>query len=207
MQGKIGVVLGVIAIVLSAIVMVGPWWTVNSSLTVVGQTGTSVADFSLFGVSSSFTSAHVNSTNSSDYSQTPHVGSVFGAATILAVLGIVLGVGMVGLAAIPNPTFRRYAVIFGVLAFVFALLGPLYVMSSLPGAVNTDLGNTGSYNVVSGFWGTKSTDVFGITSTVTWSAGWAWYVSVAAAVLFLVAAIILVAARKPALAMPPPPGP
>lgn len=210
MASKLGVVLGVIAIVLAIVGMVGPWWTESFSgsghvlgirIDVNGN-----ATYGLFGVTSTTQSPLGNQTNTSTYSTAPHVGSVFSLGTILLITGVVLGIGMLGTGVMPNPRFRKFAAILGVLAFLFALLAPLYVMSALPDAVNADSGSTTTYTTVSGFWGIKSGSTLGITTTITWGGGWAWYVSVVAAVLFLVAVMAILVARKPAtVALTPPP--
>ncbi len=212
MTSKIGVLLGVVAIVVAIAGMAGPWWTESFSgsgrilgipIDVNGN-----ATFGLFGVTSTSHSPLGNQTNTSTYSTAPHVGSVFSLGTILLVLGLILGIGFVALGVMPNPRFRKFAAILGVLAVLFTLLAPLYVMSALPDAVNADSGSTTTYTTVSGFWGIKSGSTFGITTSITWGAGWAWYLPLIAAVLFLVAAIAMLAARKPAMAAPlPPPAP
>ncbi len=209
MVSKLGVVLGVVAIILAVVGMAGPWWTESFSgsgtILFIRIDVNGNANFGLFGVTSTISTPNANQTNTSTYSNAPHVGSVFTLGTILLILGAVLGIGMVGLAVMPNPRFRKFAAILGVLAFLFAVLAPLYVMSALPDAINADSGSTTTYTTVSGFWGTKSSNLYGITTSINWGAGWAWYLPVIAAVLFLVGAIVILAARKPAMAAPVPP--
>ncbi len=205
MASKLGVVLGVVAIILAVVGMAGPWWTESFSASALGITVNGNADFGLFGVTTTTATGHSNTTNSSSYNDSPHVGSVFSLGMVLLILGVVLGIGMVGLAVMPNPRFRKFAAILGVLAFLFALLAPIYVMSALPDAVNTDSGSTSSFTTVSGFWGAKSSSVFGFSASVSWGAGWDWFIPLVAAVLFLVGAIVILAARKPAMATPVPP--
>lgn len=207
MASKLVVALGVVAIVLAIVGMAGPWWTESFSASALGFTAKGNADFGLFGVTTTTSTGHTNTTNSSAYTDTPHVGSVFTLGMVLLALGMVLGIGMVVLSVMPNPRFRKFAVVLGVLAFLFALLAPLYVMSALPDAVNADSGSTSSFTAVSGFWGTKTSNVFGFSASVIWGAGWAWFVPLIAAVLFLVAAIALLAMRRPAMAAPVPPAP
>ncbi len=210
MQRRTGVVLGVIAVVLAIVALMGPWWVVNSQtrlgggFTAVGQT-----DYALFGRTDATQSNLSSSTNTSTYGDLPQTGSVFSLAAVLTVLGLVLGIGTVVIGALSgsNPSFRRFAMIAGILAFLVLLVAPLYVLSALPAAVNRDAG--ASALPYSGFWGTKS-GTFGIfvSYSVTWAAGWAWYVAVVAAIIFLVASVAIAASRAPAgmvLRAPPPP--
>ncbi len=206
MASKLAVVIGVVAVVLAIVGMAGPWWTESFSGTgnilgiPVDVNGN--ANYGLFGVVSTVSTPRANETNTSTYSQAPHVGSVFSLGTVLLAIGLVLGIGMVALSVMPNPRFRRIAAVLGVVAFLFALLAPLYVMSALPDAVNADSGSTTTFTTVSGFWGTKSTSLFSITTSITWGAGWGWYFPLVAAVLFLIGAVVLLAARRPAMPAP-----
>lgn len=211
MQNKVGVVLGVVAVVLVIVALVGPWWVVDSSGKIGPFTATGHAEYSLFGATEVTQSNVSSSTNATGYADSPQTGSVFGFAAVLSILGLVLGIGTVAIGVLPsrNPAFRRFAMIAGVLAFVVLLVAALYVMSALPAAVNQDTGRSSS-NAFSGFWGTSSASAFGgiLSATTTWGAGWAWYCILVAAVVSLSAGIAMVASRKPAVAAPQvPPSP
>ncbi len=212
MQSKLGVILGVLAVVLVIVAMFGPWWVVDTSGHIGAFTATSHVEYNLFGRTESSQSNISSSTNTTAYSSLPQTGSVFSLATILSALGLILGVGMILIGALPgtNPSLRRFAAIAGVIAFIILLVASLYVMSALPAAVNQDSGASSS-NGFSGFWGTRTASGFGgfISGTTTWAAGWAWYLPLIAAILFLVGAIAILAARRPAMpapqSMPAPP--
>lgn len=210
MQSKFGVVLGVIAVVLAIAAIVGPWWVVDSNASFGSVSLTGHAEFGLFGGTSTTKSNISSSSNTTNYADTPHVGSVFSLATILTILGLVLGIAMIAIALLPggNPSFRRFAMVAGVLAFLVLLIAPLYVMSALPGAANQDSGGGPGATTYSGFWGTKSASFFGLQATITWAAGWAWYLALVAAIVFLIAGVVIVASRRPAMPAPqmaPPP--
>ena len=200
MQPKVGVIVGVVAVVLAIVAMIGPWWALDTQASIAGFSATGHADFGLYGGTAKFQSGTTSSTNTTNYNDSPHVGSVFSLAMILTIFGLIVGVVMiiVGLMAGSRPSFGRLGGILGVLAFVIVLVGTLYVMSSLPDAVNADSGSTTSFTTVSGFWGTKSATFLGAQATFTWAAGWAWYVALVAAIVFLIAGIALLLARKPA---------
>ncbi len=217
MASKLGIVIGLVAVVLVVVGLIGPWWVVDTSGQIGGLTATSHAEYSMFGRTENAQSGTTqnrtsSSTNTTAYSSLPQTGSVFGLALILTVLGLILGIGAVAIGVLPsaNSSFRRFAVIAGALAFVLLLIAALYAMSSLPAAVSQD-SHLSASNAYSGFWGTRSSNfsLFGITisGTVNWAGGWAWYVVLIAAILFLVAGITLVAPRKAAPMLPsvPPP--
>ena len=199
MQSRVGVVIGVIAIILAIVGMIGPWWVNDVSASGFGLSGTSHAEYGLSGGTTTFTFGANSGTNTTNYQNAPHIGSVFSLAMILTILGLIIGVVMVvvGLMAGARPSFGRMAGILGVLAFIVVLLGTLYVMSSLPGAVNQDSGSSSSATTVSGFWGTKSATFFGATANFTWAAGWGWYIALVSAIVFLIAGVALILAKKP----------
>ncbi len=200
MQSKIGVVLGALAIVLAIVAVVGPWWTVDTQATLFGFSGTTHSEYSLFGTANSAQSNLTSSSNTTGYADLPQMGAVFGLATILTVLGIILGIGTVLIGILPgsNPSFRRFALVAAGLAFLVLLAAGLYVMSSLPAAANTDLRPSRSVSY-SGFWGTQSGSIGALGSySVTWAAGWAWYAVLGAALLFVVAGTAMAVSRKPA---------
>jgi len=122
-----------------------------------------------------------------------------------ALTGAAVGLGVIyvvpGAMADKKPTFRRVAFVFGVLAFAVALVASVYVMATLPGAVNQDRSSSGIQ--FSGFWGSSTSTGFGMTLTINWGAGWGWYVVLASAVLFLVGAILTVRAPNRASMAPP----
>jgi len=151
------------------------------------------------------TAPGVSQTNTTDYSEDSNTRSAFLAGAALSGLAILLGIVFVvtAMMADKQPSMRRIASLSGIFGFVLALLGTLYVMAALPGAVNADSGGGGlGLSQFSGFWGSDSTTFFGITATVTWSAGWAWYVVLIGAVVFLIGGILVMRAAKTAPAAP-----
>ncbi len=210
MNSRLGVVVGVLAVVLAIVAIVGPWWTVDSSIRFGGLTGTGHIEYNMFGRTEATQSNISSSSNSTSYANLPQTGGVFTLASVLVILGIIMGIGMVIIGAMSgaNPSLRRFAAIAGVLAFLVLLVAALYVMSALPGAVNQDGSGRPGSTAFSGFWGSTSSSFLGISATVNWAAGWAWYVALVAAIVFLAGAIMIIAARKPAMpATLPPPAP
>jgi len=211
MKSKVGVVIGVIAVVLAIVAVIGPWWTLQAQATLGPISMNGNDQFGLFGGSAFFQMGSTSNSNTTNYNDMPHIGSVFTVATILLVLGLILGIAMIVVGAMSGsrPSFQRLGGGLGILAFLFVLFGALYVMSSLPDAVNQDSGAATSGTTVSGFWGTKTSAIGSFAqATVTWNAGWGWYLAVVAAIVLLVAGVALFAAKRPAMATPlqaPPP--
>lgn len=201
---KPGVIVGSVGVVLVIVGFVGPWWTVGfASQGLPGlSTDTSVTDFRLFGRTVTSNEPGGSRSNSTDYSNEPNTRAVFQVGAVLTGVAVGLGAVFVVLGAMADrkPTFRRIALVFGVLAFALALVAAVYVMAMLPGAVNRDRSSTGFQ--FSGFWGLWR-DTFGATMTITWAAAWAWYAVVVGAVLFLVGAILAMRAPKAVPIAPP----
>ena len=211
-MSKIGMVLGVLGIVLTIAGLVGPWWTLNLQVSVLGTTVTSSQEFRPFGYTTTV-QGPVSTSNQSDYRGDPNMGGVFATGFLLSVVAILCGVGMIGLVAMSGarPQFRRLGAILGVLAFILALVAAVYVMATIPAAATTDAG--AGAPTFSGFWGSQTISVLGISTVITWGAGWAWYLLLVAAVVFLVGGVLSLRAPKAAPtalltgsppAMPPP---
>ncbi len=206
MQSRLGVLLGVIVVVLALVALIGPWWTVNADLRVGGGfTSTAQQSYSLFGTTETSQSNFSSSTKTSTYANMTQTGSVFTLGAAVTALGMILGIAMVVIGVLPstNPAFRRFAMIAGVLAFLLLLVAPLYVMSALPAAVNQDTSGSPGATTVSGFWGTQSGSLGLLGSySITWAAGWAWYVVIIAAIAALIGGIAMIASRRPAMPAP-----
>jgi hypothetical protein len=142
------------------------------------------------------------------------MGSVFRLGMILMVLGAGFGGLMIALSALSGarPNLRKFSALMGVLAFTFALLGPLYVMTALPAAVNQESGGgTTTGFAIDGFFGSESVSLFGNTVAISYAGGWGWYLALVGAVVLLVGAVASLRAPKTVSAgapMPyaPPPG-
>ena len=219
--GKVGAVFGLVGIVLVAASFVGPWWTLSVSVSVVGINVDADADFGLFGATSHTTTLAGSSTATVNYSDNPNIGSVFRLAMIFMVLGAGFGGLMIALSALSGarPNLRKFSALMGVLAFVLALLGPLYVMTALPAAVNQESGGgTTTGFAIDGFFGSESVSLFGNTVAISYAGGWGWYLALVGAIVLLVGAVASLRATKVAPAgapmyapplgyYPPPPSP
>jgi len=202
-MSRIGAPLGVVGIVLMLVGFVGPWWTIGVSASFGGQTITSNSDFRLFGGTVTTIAPGLSRTNTTDYADDPNTRSAF--LTGAAFIGLAIAFGVVfavlAIMAYKKASSRRTAAVCGILAFVLGLVGALYVMAVLPGAVNAD----SAVDTFTGFWGTDSTTFFGISANVTWTAGWAWYIVLVGSITFLIGGILAMRAPKAAPAMMPPP--
>jgi hypothetical protein len=206
---------GAVGIVLLIAGLVGPWWTLSLQASALGSTITSSQEFRPSGYTTTVQGPGVSTSNQTDYAGDPNMGGVFTTGFLLSAVAILCGVAMIGLTAMsgPRPSFHRLGAILGILAFVLALVAALYVMSALPAAATTDAGAGGP--TISGFWGSQTTSVFGVSTVITWGAGWAWYLVLVAALVFLVGGVLSLRAPKAGPAAPaaesppamPPPSP
>jgi hypothetical protein len=189
---KVGAALGVVGIVLVAMSFAGPWWSLSMQASALGVNLNLTGDFGLFGGTTHLDSPAGSQTQSVAYGNNTHIGSVFALGAIFMFLGIVLGAAMVAMVvgSAKRPNLRKPGAIVGLLAFALALLGPLYVMVSLPAAINADSGGGATEGLsISGFFGSQSTDLLGVTLNVNYGGGWGWYLALVGAIIFLVAAI------------------
>jgi len=195
-----------VGIILVVVGFMGPWWTITFSGSLMGQTMTGQADYQLFGGTAKFQGPGMSMTNTTDYSSEPNTRAVFQTASALSAVAIVLGILMIVLVlmASKNPSMGRLGAILGILAFLLALVAVLYVMSQLPGAVNADATPQGtmSFGEITGFWGSRSVNIMGVSVSAVWAAGWAWYVVLVGAIVFLIGGILAFLPPKPAPAPP-----
>lgn len=193
-QNRLVIVVGVIAIALALLAFVGPWWVVNTDIAFFGRSLTGTASYGPFGsrATSQDSFRNTTTTNSSDYRYLPATGGVFGVSAALAGLGILCGALVMASAlmrqTLTRPKWSRLAL--GIMAFGFTLAAALYVMVFLPAAVTQDL-HTTDYPF-SGFWGSTVGPVYtAVGGIATYAAGWAWYIVLVAAGLFLTVTLLL----------------
>ena len=197
---KLGVVLAVVGVVLTLVPFAGPWWTLGFDATIGANTIKETIDFRLFGATATATMGGITASNSTDYKSSPNIGPTFTAGAAIAGIGLVFGILMILLLAMSGakPKLRKIGAIFGILAFILVLVAPIYVTVQLPGAVTKDMGAGFGGTNITGFWGSKTASFGGSSATLTWGAGWGWYVAVVAAVIFLIAALISFRGPTPA---------
>src|SRR5881628_1529624 len=186
-MSKVAIAVGGVGIVMIIAAMAGPWWSINFSISLFGGTTSGSGDFGLFGGSTRVVSLVGSQTRSISYGNATNVGSVFSTAVLFAVVGLLFGVGMMAANAKSGsqPRKRLIGGLLGLFAFLLTLLSAVYVMTSLPTAVNLNGGSTGTTGFgITGFWGSSTTTVLGASATITWAAGWGWYAVVVASVLF-----------------------
>lgn len=199
-MGKAGAVLGIVGVVILIAAMVGTWWSNSVSASALGQTWTGQSDYGLLGGQATSNSPAGSRSEPIDYAQSRNVQAAFQMTSVLLLLAILLGVLFVVVGALSwrRSNLRKAAAILGVLAFALALLAPLYLMAALPAAINNDSGTGGTGFEVTGFWGSQTTTFFGLSATAAWGPGWAWYLTLAAAIVLLVGGVAAFRAPRPA---------
>jgi len=208
---RIPVILGIAAIALCALSLAGPWFSVD----VRGTDNVLQMNWEYRLFTSSWTGPTIATPKGQtvtvvyNYSLQPRTASVFLAATALEGSGLVLGIGVLAahLGSRSRPHLGSWAAWIALTACTLNVVAPLAVMAFFPTAQASDMNGL---DWVTTFWGSKS---FFSRETgegiAFWGAGWAWYLSLTAAGLFLVTAIVLLRARgdsRAAFASPETPG-
>lgn len=187
-------VLAIAGLAACALCFFGPWF----SLTVVGTGGASQMSWQdgLFGFAWTGPPGPAPVlvdivTVQNDYGSLPHTAGVFLAAAALEIVGVAFGAATVvapflGRYRSHLPSLQRW---FALAAGLTLAAAPTWVMLLLPAAQTADGPAVPS---IAFFWGSAAVFSNWVGSaTAVWGAGWAWYLSLAAAVLFLVTAALL----------------
>ncbi len=201
MGNRLVVVLGIVGIALALASFAGPWWVVGyEGSTHFGPSSgtTTYGPFGIVSVTQARWLSGGNQTNVSDYRYAPATGAVVLTATIAVATGLVLAAVVVLVAAIGSQARRKLTGCFGLAAGAATGVGLLALVVFLPGAVSQD--NPGMVQVVpiTGFWGSGSWSMFDFSTSLTWGAGWGWYLLLAAAAVFLIAALLRLREKPPA---------
>ncbi len=196
-QNRFVVALDIVAITLGLLAFVGPWWVdsaIQTAPIATWEFGPIGVTYTVPAYPSPPKGTYLNVTGQQNYSVYPQMGSVFFVGAVLVAAGVTSGVGTTAYALVStaNRRVRRLGTALGVLATLLMLAGTLEITLFLPGAANHD-GFSGS---LQSFWGSApaTSRQWGDYMEV-WGAGWAWYVVLVAAVLFLIAGLILFRAR------------
>lgn len=197
-------VLGIVAVGLAAVAMVGPWWAEQYQGSFFRYTENGWGAYGLFGWTSQDVviswpaSPNRTTAQAGDYSNLTQIGGVFAGGTDLGAVGTACSAAAAALVAVPKlrPSIRRFAPIACMAGFVLLLAAALYVMTQLPTAANEDLYPPAWFifspgPVVSGFWGSGVALWNHGGLDVTYGAGWGWYALVAAAALLAVDSILI----------------
>jgi hypothetical protein len=187
-------VFAVLSVVFMGISLALPWYTLKASI--LGQDATTNLDFS-----GSTTSAGGASTSQkwSDVKTMDKTKGVYSLTQILVILGLVmcilLLIGSIMLIR-GGPSKKMLAMIFGILAFIFAMLGPVMFMVQHPGAYKSDSGGTDpGYGPANSFSGSKDVAEVG---TVTWGPGIGWMMALVGFIFALLGFILVLMVKKPA---------
>jgi len=188
--------LPLVTVALAVVAMFGPWWIVDVESDNAGQTYLSTHVFTLFGKVGSFRTPMGDFVRPVDYALAPGFASL---TTVVAVL-LVVGIVSAALAAVTDfiPTTHRILSSFppylAILAFSVSLVASLYMMAATPQSANTNLKalDLPSALAINGFWGTQPayTPPQNFPGTITWGAGWAWYLALVSGAPSALAALL-----------------
>jgi hypothetical protein len=222
------VVFAVLGLVLVGISLAMPWYSNNYEIS-GGEFGSGKTEASLtfsgadIKTEMTIMGASISATNHtawSDMKNSDKVHGVFQLTMIMVIVALVMLILLLvgGVMLMKGPEKKMLAVIFGALAFVFALIGPVMFMAMLPGAMKEDLksGSNGIEPTTDGphksFTGSTDSS-FG---KQTWGPAIGWIMGLMGFIFALLGFILALMVKKPAAApmgappmqgapMPPPP--
>lgn len=134
-----------------------------------------------------------SSSHDSEYAITPVMRNTR-LFVVIAIVATVIGIAGIMFVEM-NKLDPKIGAIIIAIGFIFALVAPLYMMTSLPGAIKDD-SNVGGNTVYFGsviekmgeqFFGKDDSDIEGIKTEALWGGSTAWYLALIAAVINLVA--------------------
>ena len=180
-------VFAVLGVVFMGMSLITPWYDVKAS--VFGIDLESSNDFS----GTTVKMANISVTQKwSDQKNVDKTRGVYSLTQIMVILGLVMCVLLLigGLMLRKGPGKRTLAMTFGVLALLFALLGPLMFMVQHPGAMKSDLGSAGS--TTSG----PQNSFMGSESGISWGPGIGWIMGLMGFIFALIGFILVLLVKK-----------
>lgn len=192
-KAMIGTILGIVAVILLVLSLTMPWWTMNEEKprgyneegTYETTTRVSPEALPQYSSSEDETSNTTETTNMTSWMAT--IGTI--ATTISVVL-----IGM----AVPaeKNNLKKIGVVLMIVGIIFALVAPIYMMTSFPDAIKDDQFTDSQQEVpdhdhpAKSFFGSYSED--GSDAEQDWGGGMGWFMSLIAGVLLIVSLILVV---------------
>jgi lysylphosphatidylglycerol synthetase-like protein (DUF2156 family) len=192
---KAGFVCALIAFILVLITLFGAWFSLSGEGETMGQTAKYSVDMGLRDMTMTAEIMGVETKDTISYSDVEGgAPDVFNLTQILVILALIFTLLMFVFALLVGigKVSGKIGMIFGALALVFVLITFVYFMVALPAEMEDD-SPTGS--PITGFWGSEEFDISGVTMSMSWGPGWAWYMMVIAFILALIGTIMLVGAE------------
>ncbi|MGM0510378.1 MAG: hypothetical protein ACQESD_04540 [Thermoplasmatota archaeon] len=194
-KSLIGLAFVVLALILLCLSVFLPWYSVHIKSESRGYYTDMNMEFDYYAYFDHWEVVTENNGNTNEdmdkYDDGSDIKGVFGLTRILAVIAIIATIlGVVGLILLRDGKLDKKIVsIIIILAFIFSLLAPLYLMTSLPGALenqNVNYAGTGD-DITEKFFGSDeaSSDFYEYESDtkVRWGGDLSWFLVIAAAAL------------------------
>ncbi len=208
MQKKalVGMILVLVALIMIGISLAMPWYSAELTVKGYGEPDTTSLDYYFDHRDINW----MNKTTSYSYDeegiQNLTFVSTFETTQMLVYLGL-LGcvIGIIGASIVMQGKMnQKIGALLILVAVIFSLIAPLYLMSSLPGAFNEDFGDDESFpdNMGTDFFGSQKYEsdlpFSNATYEATWGGSTGWFLPIIAMALCVIA-LILVATSKPAI--------
>ncbi|MFW6040647.1 MAG: hypothetical protein ACOC85_02310 [Thermoplasmatota archaeon] len=212
------IVFGFIAVILLLFAFVSPWYNINM------DASAEVEDMSVevhYNIDAYLTEARTHSevtmdeeteteTNIEPYEEGENITRIFNTTRIFTVLGTFgSGLGIIGAVLVGTGKIdKRIGALMVFMGFIFAIITPLYLMSSLPPAIQEDIqeeneidfGSETLDKIGNEFFGSDSREetMFGTTLRydVKWGGSTAWFLALGSSILNLLALALLLLRRE-----------
>lgn len=187
----IGILLAVVSLVLMGISLATPWYHQSVELTLLGTTTESDTKYYLNHVECEID----GETESTDYDdlEDNKVVDTFHTTQTMAILGVVgtilalLGVALVAMKKLG----KKIAIILVLVGLILAIIAPLYLMATLPGAFKEAGEIAGEKGPHKSFSGSSKEGGEEGEYKNSWGPATAWYLALVAALLLIIPLILL----------------
>jgi uncharacterized membrane protein len=217
-RALIGFILVIVSLVLIGISLVMPWYTIKMEAGAMGVSTEADINYYLDHAESNVLETTETINYDDEGIKDAASTNVFKTTQIMVFLGLIGCIlGLVGAALVMTDKMNsKVGAMLVLVAFILALLAPIYIMVALPGAYQEEVDEAGGSveflpeGMGKSFFGSEesSTDVggFDMTTKYSWGGGTGWIFALIAFILLLVA-LLMVAGSKPAIAPAPQPQP
>lgn len=193
----------ILALVFVIVTLVGPWYTMSSSMTILTNEVKMEGSMSLISTTTTTTSGGTAKTETEsnadarkaaeDLGQDASYYDIFNntlyltiVALLVAILALVFVLGYVfnfGKVVM----MKNLGMVFGIVTFVMALIAVFYFMTAVPAKMN-------SYGADVGFWYSNTVE----GATVSLGPGFAWYLMIVAGIIALISFVFIFMDRSAA---------
>lgn len=201
-RALVGTIFVFVALIMVGSSLILPWYRTEVKVSGLGNTESANIDYYLDHAYADLPGDSDELSYDDEEAEDYHWVQTFKTTKILAFLGLIgCFVGLIGAAMVMSEKINSKAgAIFVLLAVILSLLAPLYLMFTLPNAIEKDAetGGAASFHEDMGkdFFGSGKEEFMGISMEASWGGSTGWFLTILAAIICIIA-LILVAVSKP----------